>query len=163
MICKSDKMAKYDDASWHYEGDYPNNLPDENAAIHIGMFITWCIENDLMSEEQKEDSADDIQKVINHEMTGGNFLINNCDEKFIDDDLCELGNEFAEDYYNDDTKFGKNYGSDFCETFDKKAEENGFEYETLYHVEDTWENYELIKKVIDKRFQEWKKYKKNKK
>jgi hypothetical protein len=33
---------KYDDALWHYEGDYPKKLPNENAAIHIGMFITWC-------------------------------------------------------------------------------------------------------------------------
>jgi hypothetical protein len=156
---------KYDDASWHYEGDYPQDLPNENAAIHIGMFITWCIENDFLSEDQKEDCDEDIQKVKRHEMTGGEFLIKNLDEKFIDEDLSKLGNNFAEDYYNDDTKFTKefnSYGDDFCETFDKKAEENGFEYKTLYHVEDTWENYELIKKVINKRFNEWKEYKQKK-
>jgi hypothetical protein len=88
------------------------------------MFITWCIENDLLSEEQKEDCDDDIQKIKNHKMTGGEFLIKNFDEKFTDEDLCELGNNFAEDYYTDDTKFTKkfnSYGDDFCETFDKKA------------------------------------------
>ncbi|GHV96787.1 hypothetical protein AGMMS50293_31070 [Spirochaetia bacterium] len=152
-------MAKYDDASWHYGGDYPKNLPNENAAILIGMFITWCIENNFISDEQMEDSADDIQKVKRHEMTGGEFLIKNCDEKFTDYDLCELGNNFASDYYNsDDTKFDKNYYNDYCDTFDKKAEENGFEYESLYHVEDTWENYKIIKKIIDRRFFEWKEY-----
>jgi hypothetical protein len=156
-------MTKYDDASWHYGGDYPENLPDENAAIHIGMFIAWNIENGFLSEKQKAESSEDIQKVQERKMTGGEFLINDLDGKFLDEDLCELGNDFANDYYNDDTKFAKkysNYYNDFCETFDKKAEENGFEYETVYHVEDTWENYELIKNLIDKRFEEWKKYKK---
>ncbi|MCL1992537.1 MAG: hypothetical protein FWG66_06300 [Spirochaetes bacterium] len=149
-------MSKYDDASWHYGGEYPENLPDENAAIHIGMFITWCIDNDLLSEEQKEDNHEDLQKVKNRKMTGGEFLINNCDEKFSASDLCELGNGFAGDYYNDGTKFTEKhgcYGNDFSELF--------AEHETVYHVEDTWENYEKIKPIVDKRFEEWKKYKEN--
>jgi hypothetical protein len=146
-------MAKYDDASWHYGGDYPEDLPNENAATHIGMFMAWCIENDLMSEEQKEESGEDLQKVIDHKMTGAKFLINNCDEKFIDEDLSELGNDFTKAYYENDAKFAKKYSSyddDFAFIFD--------EYETSYHVEDTWENYERIKKVIDQRFQEWKEF-----
>jgi hypothetical protein len=144
---------KYDDASWHYEGDYPQNLPNANAAIHIGMFITWCIENDLIDDENDhiEDCAEEIQKIKKHEMTGGQFLIECCDEKFIDYDLSDLGNAFAEDYYDYDTEYTIKYGDDFCDLFD--------EYETAYHVEDTWENYKLIKKIIDKRFEEWKKYK----
>jgi hypothetical protein len=146
-------MAKYDDASWHYEGDYPEDLPNENAATHIGMFLAWCIENDLMSEEQKEESGEDIQKVIDHKMTGAEFLINNCDEKFIDEDLSEFGNDFTKAYYEDDAKFARKYSSyneDFCFIFD--------EYESSYYVEDTWENYERLKKVIDQRFQEWKEF-----
>jgi hypothetical protein len=148
-------MAKYDNMAWHYGGDYPKNLPNENAATHIGMFLQWCIENDLLSEWQQEDCEEDIQKIKEHKMTGGEFLIKNCDEKFVDDDLCELGNNFAEDYYNNDTKFGKKYGSyidDYSKIFD--------EYETLYHVKNTFENYNLLKPIIDKRFEEWKKYKK---
>jgi hypothetical protein len=156
-------MTKYDDVSWHYGGDYPKDLPDENAAKHIGMFIVWCIENDLISDEQKEDSKDDILKVKRHEMTGGEFLIKNCDEKFTNEDLCKLGNNFAKDYYKYDTKFGKNYSSyadDFCDVFNIGVDENGYASQSLYYVEDTWENYELIKKIIDKRFSEWKEYKK---
>ncbi|WP_262497415.1 DUF7832 domain-containing protein [Pedobacter caeni] len=30
-------MAKYDDASWHYGGDFPKDLPQINGATHIGM------------------------------------------------------------------------------------------------------------------------------
>jgi predicted nucleotidyltransferase len=155
-------VAKYDDASWHYGGDYPEDLPNENAAFHIGMFITWIIENDLMSDEQIDDNEDDILKVKRHEMTGGKYLIKNCDEKFSDYDLCKIGNNFAKDYYRDDTKFGKKYSGytdDFCDVFNITADENGYVSKSLYYVEETWKNYELIKKVIDKRFLEWKEYK----
>ncbi|MDQ0065688.1 DUF7832 domain-containing protein [Chryseobacterium lathyri] len=154
-------MAKYDDASWHYGGEYPENLPDENAATHIGMFLTWCINNDLLSEELTEDSRDEIQSVKRREMTGAEFLIDVCDEKFSEYDLNDPGNGFAQAYYNDDTVFGKKFNSftdDYSETFDKKAEENDFEYESFYHVENTYENYDLIKPVIDQRFEEWKEF-----
>lgn len=154
-------MAKYDDASWHYGGDFPDDLPEENGATHIGMFLTWCIDNDLISEFQIEESGEDIQKVKNRELTGAEFLIDNCDEKFTDEDLNNLGNEFAKDYYEDDTDFGRkfgNYSDDYSSTFDQKAERSGFEYETFYHVENTFENYEILKPIINKRFEEWKKY-----
>ena len=58
----------------------------------------------------------------------------------------------------DKTKFGKkhsDYANDFCDTFNQKAEENGFEYESLYHIEDTKENYDLMAVKIDERFQQW--------
>ncbi|MDR1614722.1 MAG: hypothetical protein LBS26_04045 [Campylobacteraceae bacterium] len=155
-------MAKYDDASWHYGGDYPDDLPDENAAIHIGMFIAWCIENDLMSDEQKEECSEDIEKVKRREMSGAEYLIRNQDEKFCDYDLNDLGQAFTQDYYMDDKSFTQKYSDytdDFCNVFDAKAEANGFEYASAYHVEDTWENYDLIKKTIDQRFLEWKVYK----
>ena len=154
-------MAKYDDASWHYGGEYPENLSNENAATHIGMFLTWCINNNLLSEELEEDSKDEIQSVKRREMTGAEFLIDLCDEKFSQHDLNDLGNGFAKAYYNDDTAFGKkfnSFGDDYSETFDRKAEENDFEYESFYHVEDTYENYDLIKPVIDQRFEEWREF-----
>lgn len=156
-------MGKYDDASWHYGGEYPENLSNENASTHIGMFLTWCINNDLLSEEVNEDAADETERVKRKEMTGAEFLIDVCDEKFSDHDLNEQGNQFARDYYTDDTNFAKKYNSfndDYSAVFDKKAEEHNFEYESFYHVEDTFENYELIKPVIDQRFEEWKEYKK---
>ena len=113
-------MAKYDDASWHYGGDYPKDLPVENAFTHIGMFLAWCIDNDLTSEELQEDAEEEINEVKSRKMTGGEFLRKVCDEKFTDDDLSEIGNEFATDYYEDDTAFSKeykNYSDDYVEIF----------------------------------------------
>ena len=158
-------MAKYDDASWHYGGDYPEDLPNESAATHIGMFLAWCINNDLYSKELEEDSKEYILQVKNQEITGARFLIDQCDEKLLNADLNDLGNAFAKDYYEDDTAFGTAYASyadDFADTFDNYAEAHGFEYPSFYHVEDTIENYLLLQKILDQRFTEWKEFRKGK-
>ena len=34
--------AQYDDASWHYGGDFPAGQPDENGGTHIALFLKWC-------------------------------------------------------------------------------------------------------------------------
>lgn len=148
---------KYDDASWHYEGGFPASLPNENGATHIGMFLAWCIENDLISDWLREEAEEEIQQVKEGKLSGADFLISVCDEKLLDEDLSEIGNVFAQDYYEDDTDFGEKFASytdDYINTLDRE------ELESFYQIENTPENYQLLKKVIDKRFQDWKKYKK---
>lgn len=150
-------MSKYDDASWHYEGNYPKDLPIENAAIHIGMFLAWCVEMDFVSEELREDEEDAIAQIKAHEMSGA-ALLWRLDGKLIDDDLSDEGNGFATDYYEDDTPFGVaygNYGADFCAVFDEQAKQQDITYESLYHVADTKENYLLMKAMLDTRFAQW--------
>lgn len=153
-------MTKYDDASWHYGGDYPDDLPQENAATHIGMFVAWCIENDFMSEENIEENEEDIQKVKAHKMTGAEFLMKNFDGKFCDSDLSDSGMEFANNYYDFEgkSKFAQTVGyyfGDYAEALDS-LDTSGCsdEYES-YRVNDSWKNYELIKAVIDSRLSEW--------
>lgn len=155
-------MSKYDDASWHYGSDFPEELPIKNSATHTGMFLTWCINNNLISEEFKEDHEEDTQSIKRREITGAEFIMDFMDGKFSEYDLNETGNAFAHDYYKDDTDFGNRFSSfadDYVNLFDTKAEENDYEYETFYHIEDTYENYDLMKQVIDYRFEEWKEYK----
>ncbi|WBV60190.1 hypothetical protein PFY12_14275 [Chryseobacterium camelliae] len=154
-------MSKYDDASWHNGGDFPEGLPEKNSATHTGMFLNWCIHNDLISEELKEDAHEEIEKLKRREITGAEFVIEAMDGKFSEYDLNDLGNQFAKDYYADDTDFGNRFSSfadDYINLFDAKAEENDYEYETFYHIEDTYENYDLMKLMIAHRFEEWKEY-----
>ena len=155
-------MSKYDDALWHYGSDFPEELPIKNGATHTGMFLNWCINNDFISEEFKEDHEEEIQSLKRREITGAEFIVDFMDGKFSEYDLNETGNAFAHDYYKDDTDFGNRFSSfadDYVNLFDTKAEENDYEYETFYHIEDTYENYDLMKQVIDYRFEEWKEYK----
>jgi hypothetical protein len=147
-------IGKYDDASWHYEGDYPENLPVENASTHIGFFLKWCILNSLVSESLTDDAEEEIQSVVQGEMTGAQFLIDMCDEKLCEEDLSETGNLFAMDYYQEDTKFGKKFNSYLADFSEMTSG-----YPSSYHMEDSLENYELIAGKIDERYEQWKKFK----
>lgn len=139
-----------DRADWHYGGDFPEELPDESGGTHIGMYLAWIINNHLEGElhHEDEDSEQELERVRNREITGREFFFNQCDEKFWESDLNEEGLAFTNHYYsttNDVTP----YYSDYEETL-----VNGLP--TLYHVEDTWENYDKLSKILDQRFLEWK-------
>jgi len=154
-------MTIYDDASWHYGGDFPDELPQKNSATHTGMFLNWCINNNLHSEELKKSHKDQIESLKKREITGADFVIDFLDGKFSEEDLNDFGNAFARDYYVDETDFADQFSSfatDYINIFDSIAEESDFEYETFYHIEDTYENYDLMKQIIDHRFLEWKEY-----
>src|SRR5688572_20288592 len=99
------EIVAYDRADWHYDGDYPEDLPPENGGTHIGMFLAWAILNDLHGELHREESADAVAALKRREITGRAFLFSQCDEKFTDEDLNATGNAFAEAYYsaNDDS------------------------------------------------------------
>lgn len=141
-----------DRMDWHYDGDYPNNLPKENSGTHIGIYLAWIIMNNLESKELQESSKLAIQKVRERKITGRDFLISECDEKFWDSDLNEDGIRFTKFYYEntvDQNKSKKSYFEDY-ETI------LGKQYDTLYEIKDSWENYDLMANIIDIRYREYK-------
>lgn len=140
---------KYDDASWHYEGDFPADLPASAGATHIGMFLAWAILHGFAGEIHIEDSPDTLEQLRQRTITPGQFLIRACDEKFTDEDLSADGNSFAEHYFKSEDHWG-DYLDDYEATLGKKGQ-------SLYHIADTWENYDLLAPVIQKRFEEWQK------
>ncbi len=79
-------------------------------------------------------------------MSGCAFLLKECDGKFWDDDLNETGNAFARQYYGADTS--PTYFDDYVACL---AEELPSEY----HVADSWENFDKIAAVLDRRFAQW--------
>ena len=109
------------------------------------MFICWLIDNDLLDDEFFTDSLEDIKKVKNRVLTGAQFYEIWMDGVFAIEEVSVIGNRFALNYFDFDT--GK-YVSDYENTLAKQLP-------TLFHVQDSWENYEKIKKVIDIRFTEW--------
>lgn len=137
----------YDKIDWHSGNNFPPELHPENGGTHIGMFLAWMINNDLIGALHTESPVRLIEKVKDRLMTGRDFLIKECDSKFWPEDLNEEGNLFANFYYSDENGY-RQYIDDYTEVFNK--------YETLYHVEDNRENYDLIAPVITKRYSEWK-------
>lgn len=102
---------KYDDASWHYGGNFPENLDDEAGATHIAMFVAWCVLNGLSGELHLEDFADDLDRLRTRVSTPGEWFLANCDGKFTDEDLSEEGNAFADYYYaREEAQYLGDYG-----------------------------------------------------
>lgn len=143
-------MASIDRIDWHSGGDFPENLPEVNGGTHIGMYLTWIIENNLIGQLHLDESLTAIQQVQSRQITGRDFLVDMCDEKFWDDDLSEEGLEFTLYYYQgESTENFKNYIDDYCEVL-------GESVESLYEIENSWENYDKLKPILDKRYSDWK-------
>ncbi len=137
---------KYDDASWHYGGDFPKDLPPEAGATHTGMFVVWCLLSGLAGDIHVADFPDDIPKLTARSITPGAFFLNSCDGKFTDEDLNDEGNAFTKTYF--DFKTGK-YLSDYCAAL-------GISIHKIYYAADTWKSFDLLKPVLDRRYAEWK-------
>lgn len=138
--------GKYDDTSWHSGGDFPKDLPPEAGATHTGMFLVWGLLSGLAGEFHGEDSPEGVVALRARSVTPGAFFIRFCDGKFTDEDFSNAGNSFALKYY--DFQTGK-YLSDYCAAV-------GVTIDRIYYAADTWENFERLRPVLDKRFAEWK-------
>lgn len=137
-------MPKLDDASWHSGADnFPEDLPEESAATHIGFFVTWAIKNGLWGSMPGTDWSDAVQQVRNEVISGRKFLLQECGGKFLSEMLEAKGRIFAQEYYP------RAYFKDYQKTLAA-----GLQSE--YLVADTWENFRKIAGVIDRRHTNWK-------
>lgn len=136
---------KYDDASWHYGGDFPKDLPDEASATHTGMFVAWALLSGLAGEVHVVDFPDDIPSLQARTITPGAFFLSSCDGKFTDEDLNAEGNAFVKSYF--DFKRGQ-YLQDYRAAL-------GDQLPSLYHVVDSWESYDKLRPILDRRLNEW--------
>jgi len=117
---------KYDDASWHYGGEFPSESPQEYGGTHIGIFLRWCFMKGWAGDLHTTEEKDDVNAVIRGEMVGTDFLFKYCDGKFTNEDLTDEGNTFASTYYDSD------YTGDYLELF---ADEMYVSPESAHDVE----------------------------
>ena len=136
---------KYDDEDWHSGGEgFAEGLPISAGCTHIGMFLAWCTINGLEGDEHADELLP-IKKMYQKRISApGKWLYEYCDGTFMSDHLSDLGIEFAKIYYN---------GGEYLDDYASKLEG---EVESLYEVEDSWNTYDKIAVVIQKRFNEWK-------
>ena len=136
---------KYDDASWHSEGDFPPDLPHEAGATHAGMFLAWALQSGLAGEFHLNENPEEMSKLEARSITPGAFFLLSCDGKLTDEDLNDEGNAFARAY------FDFNSGM-YLKDYEAMA---GGSLPSLYHVPDTWETYDKLRPVLDRRLAEW--------
>lgn len=140
------ESVKYDDASWHYGGEFPEDLPEEAGATHIAMFVVWAMLRGMVGTEFKDEFLKgQLARLQAREVTPGQFFIGTFDGKFVSFELNDEGNAFAAAYYAPLVL----YVADYEELLSAGLP-------SMYHVEDSWKNFDVFKPRLDQRFDEWK-------
>ena len=134
----------YDNAKTHFLGNFPESLPIEQAYVHIGMYLGWIIEKELYSEFFEEEAEIQIFRFRRREISC--TILSEIWDGYLGFELFNReGNMFTYYYYG-----GGLYRGDYDEILVKNLP-------SIYHVDDSWENYEKISNRIDMRFSDWKK------
>lgn len=133
----------YDRADWHYQGDYPDDLPPQNGGTHIGIFFAWLVNRKMESESLAIEFSTELDAIRERTLTGREFIASLRDGELASTDLSEEGNAFADDYFNSDRYF-----KDYADTLVGALA-------SLYHVDDSWANYERMAAAIDDRYAVW--------
>ncbi|MBB1076595.1 hypothetical protein HUU62_19525 [Rhodoferax sp. 4810] len=133
-------MPKLDDTNWHLNGgEFPPDLPEENAATHIGFFVAWAINTGLWDTPPGTGESVAAQRVRDRTITGRTFLLEHCDGKLFSGMLNKEGSAFAQKYYE------RAYSKDYQRTLI-------LDLESDYLVSDSWDNYDRMAEVIDQRY-----------
>lgn len=92
-------MASIDRADWHYDADdFPDDVPEENGATHIGWFVRWAIGRGLFVGDGTP--AEAIDAVRDGTMSGRDLVLEHLDGKLWPSDFSEEGLAFAEAHYD---------------------------------------------------------------
>lgn len=133
----------YDRAKHHFLGDFPSILPIEQAYVHIGVFLGWMLEKGLYSEIFEEEEALQVIRFRQREISCS--ILSAIWDGYLGEDLFnEEGNAFSVYYYQSGL-----FHQDYREIL-------ASDLPSMYHVPDTWENYEKMSAKIDERYKEWK-------
>ena len=133
----------YDNAKSHFLGNFPQSLPIEQAYVHIGMYLGWIIDSALYSEYFEEEASNQIFRFKRREISC--TILSEVWDGYLGFELFSReGNLFTYHYYG-----GGLYKTDYDEILVKTLP-------SIYHVVDSWENYEKMRARINERFANWK-------
>ena len=142
----------YDHIRFHTEEDYPENLPPENAATHIGMYWQWAAQAGLANPvwQTAPESAEDFANMLKGRTSGRRFLLKHMDGALTPDDFNPFGQSFTSYYYDDEEEGYGAFMEDYVRTLDTPSL-GGF-----YYVEDSPETYAKLAPVFQTAFEKWK-------
>ena len=149
-------IDRYD---WHYDSAEKaycerNNITSElteeqqekiclYAADHIGLFLRWVIESGFEGEESDPEGC---ERVRNGEITGAEYLMEYCDGKFWDCDICAELKPFVAEYYeSDDRSLPYRYFDDLVAAIGE---------ESIYQIISGDKEYNALKPLIDRAYRE---------
>ncbi len=145
---------KYDDASWHSGGDFPDDLPPSAGATHIGLYLAWAVLAGLGSEEVFKDFSEEIKLIKSRKATPASVVLS-MDGKMTEDEFSEEGNGFTQGYYED--SFGVLFAQYFLDDYGVLSSKD---QSSFYYIADSWDNFDILKPILDQRLSEWRSLKK---
>lgn len=126
----------------HLTARFPDSLPMEQAYVHIGMYLGWVIENNLYSGYFKEEASTEIFRFKRKEISC--TILSELWNGYLSFEFFnKRGNNFTLFYYTSGL-----YRKDYEEIL-------GRALPSIYHVDDTWPNYDKLKMGINMRYKEW--------
>lgn len=134
----------YDKASWHTGGNWPVGLEERQAGVHSGLLLGWMIDRGLVSEQFSADFSE-LVDAFRARRKNGPEVYALAGDVLASDMLSDVGNAFARDYVDFER------GS-FLSDYEALL---ASDLPSVYHVADTWENYEKLRARLDARFAEW--------
>ncbi|MGN0623261.1 MAG: suppressor of fused domain protein [Oscillospiraceae bacterium] len=151
-----------DKALWHLKSLREKKLPvDELTAYnHLAIYLRWCIEKDLMSEDFKLEFEDEIKSVKAHDgrkdlrVTLRDYLNGTLSRNLFNSE----GRDFAEYYYGDDDshRYPCDVDDNALNYFgEEKYNSDEFQDEAYLFVPFDEEYYQSMKKYIDKNYADW--------
>ncbi len=136
-------MAKLDDVSWHLGGgEFPQGLPEESAATHIGCFVAWAIDRGLWGQPSTAAERSAIDDVASGRMSARGFVLQECDGKLFTAMLIEECAAFADKCY-------EAYVEDYLQTLTRGLGSD-------YLVSENAANQKTMAAILDRRFEDWK-------
>ena len=118
---------------------------EQQAFVPFGMLLGWFVDTDMVSDDFRTEAGKQLERVRRRSLTGPK-LYEWADGVLTDDMLSEVGDKFARHYVGGG---GARYLQDFRRTL-CSGEQSEFD------VEDSWENYEKLKPIIDATLALWK-------
>jgi hypothetical protein len=144
MQSDEEPILEYDLWRWHTEGKFPKNQPPEHGYVHIGVFVAWLANNDMLDEKWIAESHLAGASAAIRDRTGSpSALRDGTDGRLGSEMLTAEGQAFASAYYA--PEYG--YPRDWRRAFGRNADH--------YAVPDDWATYDWIAPLIDRRHREW--------
>jgi hypothetical protein len=137
-------VVEYDLWRWHTEGVFPKDQPPEQGYVHIGMFLTWLVDLDMVDPDWiARSGVEDAVEAIRGRRETPCAMRDTTEGRLASDMLTDEGRAFTGAYYA--PEYG--YARDWRRVFGRRADR--------YAVPDDWEAYDRIGPRIERRYREW--------
>jgi hypothetical protein len=142
----------YDKAKYHTDRNWPTGLPDGQALVHTGFFCGWLVERGQVVAAWLEAEPDLATRFAEHGVTGPQ-IYDGWDGVLLSEMLTEEGNAFGMAYFDFEngvfiTDYERLINSGHLQLHPHRPA-------TVFHVLDTWANYEVVRAIFDERYDQW--------